>query len=114
MIEARREALLAWYGRHRRPLPWRDEADPYLVLVSEIMAQQTQISRVVPHFERFVEQLTTGPPPLARIDRLVRRPLLDPDRGAVGFAIVRAKPACSRSSSSTNASMNRTGLSAPT
>ena len=59
MIEARREALLAWYDRHRRPLPWRDEADPYSVLVSEVMAQQTQISRVVPHFERFVEQFPT-------------------------------------------------------
>lgn len=59
MTEARREALLAWYDRHRRPLPWRDDADPYSVLVSEIMAQQTQISRVVPHFERFVEQFPT-------------------------------------------------------
>jgi A/G-specific adenine glycosylase len=59
VIEARREALLAWYDRHRRPLPWRDEADPYSILVSEIMAQQTQISRVVPHFERFVEQFPT-------------------------------------------------------
>lgn len=59
MIEARRGALLAWYDRHRRSLPWRDAADPYTVLVSEIMAQQTQISRVVPHFERFVEQFPT-------------------------------------------------------
>jgi A/G-specific adenine glycosylase len=59
LIEARREALLAWYDRNRRHLPWRDEADPYSVLVSEIMAQQTQISRVVPHFERFVENFPT-------------------------------------------------------
>ena len=59
MIPARREALLAWYDDHRRRLPWRDEADPYAILVSEIMAQQTQISRVVPHFERFVAEFPT-------------------------------------------------------
>ena len=59
VIAARREALLAWYDQHRRRLPWRDEADPYAILVSEIMAQQTQISRVVPHFERFIAEFPT-------------------------------------------------------
>jgi len=52
--------LLAWYRRHRRELPWRAEpVDPYHVLVSEAMLQQTQVATVVPYFERFVTQLPT-------------------------------------------------------
>ena len=47
-------AVLEWYRHQRRELPWRDIDDPYLVLVSEIMLQQTQVSRVVPKFEAFV------------------------------------------------------------
>ena len=50
------QALLAWYGDERRDLPWRDSDDPYAVLVSEIMLQQTQVSRVVPLFLSFMEQ----------------------------------------------------------
>src|SRR4051812_26234422 len=48
------EALLAWYERVRRPLPWRDTRDPYALLVSEVMLQQTQALRVVPYFERWL------------------------------------------------------------
>jgi A/G-specific adenine glycosylase len=49
------ERLLEWYERNRRDLPWRTEPrDPYLVLVSETMLQQTQVDRVVPLFERFI------------------------------------------------------------
>lgn len=59
MSRARREALLAWYHRTQRSLPWRGTTDPYAVLVSEVMAQQTQVSRVVPHYERFLEQFPT-------------------------------------------------------
>lgn len=50
------QALLAWYGDERRDLPWRDCDDAYAVLVSEIMLQQTQVSRVVPLFTAFMEQ----------------------------------------------------------
>jgi len=47
-------ALLRWYERERRPLPWRATRDPYALLVSEVMLQQTQAARVVPYYERFL------------------------------------------------------------
>ena len=40
--------LLAWYGRFGRDLPWRNTRDPYAILVSEVMLQQTQVERVIP------------------------------------------------------------------
>ena len=53
-----RAALLAWYDRHRRDLPWRsppgERADPYRVWLSEIMLQQTTVATVGPYFDRFV------------------------------------------------------------
>ncbi|MEO6434429.1 MAG: A/G-specific adenine glycosylase [Tepidisphaeraceae bacterium] len=57
--------LLRWYDRHRRDLPWRrrrgDETtlDPYHVLVSEAMLQQTQVATVIPYFVRFIERFPT-------------------------------------------------------
>ena len=48
--------LVAWYRRHRRPLPWRESRDPYRVWVSEIMLQQTQVERVKEFFKRFMER----------------------------------------------------------
>jgi A/G-specific adenine glycosylase len=47
-------ALLAWYGRHGRDLPWRRTRVPYRVLVSEIMLQQTQVDRVIPKYRQFL------------------------------------------------------------
>jgi A/G-specific adenine glycosylase len=44
------KALLAWYDQHGRDLPWRGTRDPYAILVSEVMLQQTQVSRVVPRY----------------------------------------------------------------
>lgn len=55
-MEALQRSILGWYGTHRRALPWRDSDDPYRVLVSEIMLQQTRVSRVVPAFARFLER----------------------------------------------------------
>src|SRR5579862_3338983 len=53
-------ALLAWYDRHRRHLPWRAEpgltADPYRVWLSEIMLQQTTVVAVIPYYETFVSR----------------------------------------------------------
>jgi A/G-specific adenine glycosylase len=49
-----REALLDWYEGVRRPLPWRFTHDPWRILVSEVMLQQTQAGRVVAHYERFL------------------------------------------------------------
>jgi A/G-specific adenine glycosylase len=54
-----RRRLLDWYGRHRRDLPWRRTRDPYHVLVSEIMLQQTQVDRVVPKFHEFLGRYPT-------------------------------------------------------
>ncbi len=53
-VRALRRALLDWYARNRRALPWRDDPDPYRVLVSEIMLQQTTVEAVRPRFEAFV------------------------------------------------------------
>ena len=49
-----RERLLAWYSRHGRDLPWRKTTDPYHILVSEIMLQQTQVDRVQPKYEEWL------------------------------------------------------------
>jgi A/G-specific adenine glycosylase len=46
--------LLTWYASHRRPLPWRTTKDPYALLVSEVMLQQTQAARVIPYYEAFL------------------------------------------------------------
>ncbi len=54
-----RRRLLHWYGRHRRDLPWRRTEDPYHILVSEIMLQQTQVERVVPKYHEFLDRYPT-------------------------------------------------------
>lgn len=54
-----RQALLDWYDHHRRPLPWRDNTDPYRVLVSEVMLQQTRAETVGPYFERWTARFPT-------------------------------------------------------
>ena len=55
-IEAIQAALLGWYEKHRRDLPWRRTADPYAIWVSEIMLQQTQVATVIPYFDRFMKK----------------------------------------------------------
>jgi A/G-specific adenine glycosylase len=51
--------LLDWYAEHGRVLPWRGTKDPYVVLVSEYMAQQTRVETVIPYFLRWMEQFPT-------------------------------------------------------
>jgi A/G-specific adenine glycosylase len=51
-----RERLLTWYGRHGRDLPWRKTSDPYHILVSEIMLQQTQVDRVLPKYQEWLDK----------------------------------------------------------
>jgi A/G-specific adenine glycosylase len=51
-----RTALLAWYRRHLRDLPWRGETSPYRVWISEVMLQQTQVNTVIPYYRRFLER----------------------------------------------------------
>lgn len=48
--------LLTWYAKNGRDLPWRRTADPYHILVSEMMLQQTQVERVVPKYHEFLER----------------------------------------------------------
>jgi A/G-specific adenine glycosylase len=52
-------ALLRWYDRSRRDLPWRREPSPYKTLVSEVMLQQTTVAAVIPYFERFLARFPT-------------------------------------------------------
>ncbi len=54
-----RRRLLRWFRRHGRDLPWRQTRDPYRVLVSEFMLQQTQVSRVEAYYHRFLERYPT-------------------------------------------------------
>ncbi|WP_420610040.1 A/G-specific adenine glycosylase [Candidatus Poriferisodalis sp.] len=52
---SRHAELIGWWAAERRDLPWRRTRDPWLVLVSEVMLQQTQVERVLPYFETFAE-----------------------------------------------------------
>jgi A/G-specific adenine glycosylase len=52
-------ALLAWFGVNARDLPWRRVRDPYAILVSEVMLQQTQVERVVPRYEAWLDRWPT-------------------------------------------------------
>jgi len=58
-LDALRDALLRWYARTRRDLPWRRTDDPYAILVSEVMLQQTQVARVVPRYLEWLERWPT-------------------------------------------------------
>src|SRR5512142_144742 len=52
--------LLDWYAQHRRDLPWRRDAhDPYRVWISETLLQQTQVTTVIPYYERFLTRFPT-------------------------------------------------------
>ena len=51
-----RRAILGWYRRHGRDLPWRRTSDPYHILVSEVMLQQTQVDRVVPKYQEWLDK----------------------------------------------------------
>lgn len=68
------DAILSWYGAVRRDLPWRRTRDPYRILVSEVMLQQTQVARVVPYYEAFLErfpdEVALGRAPTADVLRL--------------------------------------------
>jgi A/G-specific adenine glycosylase len=68
------DAILSWYDAVRRDLPWRRTRDPYRILVSEVMLQQTQVARVVPYYEaflaRFPDEVALGGAPTADVLRL--------------------------------------------
>ncbi|EPX59003.1 A/G-specific adenine glycosylase [Cystobacter fuscus DSM 2262] len=68
--ESLRSGLLAWYDRQKRDLPWRRTRDPYAIWLSEVMLQQTQVTTVIPYWERFLQRFPT-------VEALARAPLPD-------------------------------------
>lgn len=58
-MAAVRTALLAWFRQNGRDLPWRHTRDPYAILVSEVMLQQTQVDRVIPYYHAFLAKFPT-------------------------------------------------------
>jgi A/G-specific adenine glycosylase len=58
-VRAFQRRLLAWYAKHGRDLPWRRTRNPYRVLVSEMMLQQTQVARVIPKYHEFLRRYPT-------------------------------------------------------
>jgi len=89
-------ALLAWYDRHRRALPWRAppgaRPDPYRVWLSEIMLQQTTVRAVAPYYQAFLHRFPT-------VERLAAAPLDDVLKAWAGlgyYARARNMHACAR------------------
>ncbi|MBN2332146.1 MAG: Fe-S cluster assembly protein HesB [Deltaproteobacteria bacterium] len=66
-ITAFQERILNFYGERGRNLPWRRTTDPYRILVSEIMLQQTQVERVIPFYERWLDRWSS-PKALAKAE----------------------------------------------
>jgi A/G-specific adenine glycosylase len=73
-----KELLLAWYQANGRDLPWRQTRDPYAILVSEVMLQQTQVPRVVPRYVDWLERWPTA-------EALATAPLADVIRAWQGL-----------------------------
>ena len=69
-IQKFQKGVLAWFSLHKRDLPWRRTAEPWLVLMSEIMLQQTQVERVIPKFLEFARRWPTS-------DAMAQAPLSD-------------------------------------
>lgn len=61
VISVSRFQKIIWdnYEKSGRSMPWRGERDPYKVLVSEVMLQQTQVSRVIPKYTQFIQRFST-------------------------------------------------------
>ena len=77
-----RESLLAWFEANGRDLPWRRTHDPYAILVSEVMLQQTQVDRVVPRYLAWLERWPT-------VDALAAAPAADVIRELQGLGYYR-------------------------
>jgi len=70
--QAFQRKILSWYKGHKRDLPWRKTRDPYAILVSEIMLQQTQVERVIGYYNRFMKKFPT----LEKLARAQKKTLL--------------------------------------
>ncbi len=68
--EKPQQRVLQWYAQNGRKLPWRKTTDPYKILVSEIMLQQTQVDRVAPKYHAFLERFPT-------VEALARAPVAE-------------------------------------
>jgi hypothetical protein len=55
-VQLFRQALRRWYGHHGRDLPWRGTRDPYAILVSEFMLQQTQVATLIPYYKAWLRR----------------------------------------------------------
>jgi A/G-specific adenine glycosylase len=77
--------LRAWYRRNARDLPWRRTRDPYAILVSELMLQQTQVSRVLDYWRRFLKRF----PSLQHLSRASEKQVLGQWRGLGYYARAR-------------------------
>lgn len=90
-VPALQAAVLRWYHDVGRDLPWRRTTDPYAILVSEVMLQQTQVARVVPRFEAWLERWPSE-------DALASAPVADVIGAWVGLGYnsraVRLREAC--------------------
>ena len=60
MTAAIRKALLRWYDKNARDLPWRRTKDPYAIWVSEIMCQQTRVDTAIPYYDKFMKTFPTS------------------------------------------------------
>jgi A/G-specific adenine glycosylase len=87
-----RGQLLAWFRRHGRQLPWRETTDPYAILVSEFMLQQTQVATVLPYYERWLARF----PDLAALARADESAVLHAWQGLGYYARARNLHAAAR------------------
>ena len=81
------ERVLCWYAAHGRDLPWRHTRDPYAILVSEVMLQQTQVERVIERWTAWLERWPTAAAPAAapRAEVIAARQGLGYNRRAVAL-----------------------------
>jgi A/G-specific adenine glycosylase len=80
-----RRSLLAWYRRHGRDLPWRRTRDPYAILVSEFMLQQTQVATVIPYYNEWLRRF----PDFAALGRASEQEVLHAWQGLGYYARAR-------------------------
>src|SRR5438105_1343129 len=96
--------LRAWYRKHGRDLPWRRTRDPYRILVSELMLQQTQVSRVLRYYDRFLARF----PNLAQLARAQPRHVREAWEGLGYYARARNLHRLAREVTDRGASPNET------
>jgi A/G-specific adenine glycosylase len=87
-----RRQLAAWFTRHGRKLPWRETVDPYAILVSEFMLQQTQVTTVLPYYERWLARF----PDFATLSRADESDVLHAWQGLGYYARARNLQAAAR------------------